>query len=62
MSKPWKTKVVLYDKALKMHREVEVAVEVDWNGIAKKVGQAAINNRSGKSSYVGGLIHVSVVR
>lgn len=65
MSKPWKPIVYLTMKRRDetgrtdyQQVRVPLAITIDWDGLAKVVGQKAFDNRSKKSRFLNGLILV----
>jgi len=51
-----------YDRKLKDRRMVTVSVDADLMGIAKSLAHKALNNKSGKSKYLGGLVEITLVK
>lgn len=61
MSTPWKTTVRVYDRKLREHVTVTLALTIDWQAIANELGPKAYENKSRKSKLVAGAIVGEIV-
>lgn len=61
VSKPWTSRVEIYDPRAKAHVWVTVEVTVDWHKVALKLARNAVNSKHGKSGLLFGAIKGKIV-
>jgi len=61
MAKQWKPTARVYDRKIKDYVTVTLAVDIDWDAIAKQMAEQAWSNKSGKATQLHGAIKAKII-